>query len=218
MQQTFFYKKGYFEIQDEGAQCLVLDTPLPPTKTGTFSVLDYCAGAGGKTLAFAQRFQNKGQFIACDTSEHRLQQSAIRFQRHNLIVETHILPTESLTPYHDKIDLVFVDAPCTGSGTWRRHPELKGLYDQDTFQALRITQQDILTQAAAYVKKGGILAYATCSLLPEENEQQAALFLKQHPEFGLHDAFDAPTKKGRWYTPFSTATDGYYLCCFIRTV
>lgn len=217
LQHNILYKKGYFDIQDEGAQRLVLETPLPEAAQNVPLIfIDYCAGAGGKTLAFAQRLNNRGKFIACDTNTHRLAQSQERFKRHGLSATFYNLPNKQLTKYQERSDIVFVDVPCTGSGIWRRHPELKWAYSPEIFQELLSTQQSILNEAAAYVKVGGILAYATCSLLPEENEQQTEKFLSANPQFICHKNFFDPTKKGRFYTPFSTQTDGYYLCCFTR--
>ena len=176
-------KTGAIEIQDEGSQLVAL---LVDAKPGD-RVVDFCAGAGGKTLAIAAQMQNKGHVIACDINQARLKRCAERLRRaglHN--VETRVLATETdpwIKRHKGGFDRILIDAPCSGTGTWRRNPDARWRAPDLGLKALVALQGRILASAARLVKPGGRLVYATCSLLSEENEEQVASFLAAHPAF-----------------------------------
>lgn len=177
-----------FEIQDEGSQIAALLVGAEPGH----QVIDYCAGGGGKTLALAATMQNKGQIYAFDVNEARLKEVLIRVKVakvHN--VQAELLGAQSqplLDELKEKADRVLVDAPCTGSGTWRRHPEGKWLIKESDVQKAASLQADILARASALVAGGGRLIYVTCSFFQEENEDVVADFLAEHKDFTLRDA------------------------------
>jgi 16S rRNA (cytosine967-C5)-methyltransferase len=176
-------KSGEAEIQDEGSQLVAM---LVGATAGE-RVVDFCAGAGGKTLAIATQMANKGVVIACDISESRLKRAAERFRGAGL----HNIQTRLLSSERDKwvkrhkggFDRVLVDAPCSGTGTWRRNPDARWRAEDVGLDGLLKLQAGILDSAARLVKPGGRLVYATCSLLPAENEAQVEAFLVGHPEF-----------------------------------
>lgn len=178
---------GTLEVQDEGSQLLAL---LTGAKRGEM-VVDFCAGAGGKTLAIGAMMANKGRIYAFDIAEKRLANLKPRMVRAGL---TNIHP-ERISSEHDprigrlngKADRVLVDAPCSGLGTLRRNPDLKYRQSPETVSNLLEQQHSILNAAAALVKEQGRLVYATCSILPEENELQVERFLSENPEFELLD-------------------------------
>ena len=149
-------------------------------------VLDYCAGAGGKTLAIAAEMGNRGKIIAADISAKRLERAQKRFRRaaiHN--VECRALDKENHRFWQrqsGRFDVVLVDAPCTGTGTWRRNPDMKWRISGQDITELSALQGKILREASIYVAAGGWLVYATCSLLPEENEGVIAAFLAEYGE------------------------------------
>jgi 16S rRNA (cytosine967-C5)-methyltransferase len=180
-------KNGSVEIQDEGSQLVAL---LVDAKPG-MRVVDFCAGAGGKTLAIAAQMENKGRITACDVLEKRLTRSTERFRRaglHNIEVKP---LKDARDPWVKKhkgdFDRVLVDAPCTGVGAWRRNPDARWRSLGPGLESLVKLQAEILDSAARLVKSGGRLIYATCSLLPEENERQVEKFLEAHKEFKLLD-------------------------------
>lgn len=178
-------KTGEIEIQDEGSQLVALLVDARPGER----VVDFCAGAGGKTLAIAAQMQNRGHVVACDTNEARLRRCAERMRRaglHN--VETRVLARETdrwVKRHKLGFDRVLVDAPCSGTGTWRRNPDARWRDPDLGLEGLVALQARILASAARLVKPGGRLVYATCSLLSEENEDQVAAFLATHPAFRL---------------------------------
>lgn len=176
------FKDGWIEVQDEGSQILpLLVDPKPTAK-----VLDACAGAGGKTLAFAAQMKNRGEIVAADVHDVRLEELRRRSRRagaSNIRVERSD-PTTDLTKHHPTgFDVVFVDAPCSGLGTIRRNPGMKWTVTERTVKELSIKQFDILSRAGALVKPGGLLVYATCTLLSEENESVVSRFLDASPDF-----------------------------------
>ncbi len=177
------YTGGDFEVQDEGSQLLAL---LLDAKRGEM-VVDFCAGAGGKTLAIGAAMRNSGRLYAFDTSAHRLDAMKDRLARSGL---SNVHPVaiaherdERIKRLAGKIDRVLVDAPCSGLGTLRRNPDLKWRQSLQTVQEMAKLQGAILQSAARLVKPGGRLVYATCSLLPEENEAVAQAFSAQNPGF-----------------------------------
>jgi len=175
------YRKGLVEIQDEGSQIVSLLTDAQPGH----SVVDFCAGGGGKTLALAVAMRNHGEITALDVST-RLNNAAPRLKRAGVkIVTLHRLVSDDpwLAKHGSKADRVLVDAPCTGTGAWRRDPMARFRLDGAELERLAAAQRDILKQAVGLVKPGGRLIYATCSLLREENEDQAEWFAASQSEF-----------------------------------
>jgi 16S rRNA (cytosine967-C5)-methyltransferase len=187
-------------------------------------VLDFCAGGGGKTLALAAAMGNTGQLYAYDADARRLADTVRRSQRagvRNLQVRSPIDP-KALEGLEGRMDLVFVDAPCTGSGTWRRHPDAKWRLTPQQLER-RIAEQDaVLAAAAPFVKPGGRLIYVTCSLLAEENEDRVAAFMAAHPAFAnavveLSGAEAWRTTDGHLrMTPRTAGTDGFFVATLVR--
>jgi 16S rRNA (cytosine967-C5)-methyltransferase len=179
------FKDGLIEVQDEGSQLVAL---LADARPG-MRVADFCAGAGGKTLAMAAQMHNKGKIVACDVLEGRIDRAAVRFNRagvHN--VERKALSSERdqwVKRHAGTFDRVLVDAPCSGTGTWRRNPDAKWRLTPEDVAELEQVQRNILDSAWRLVKPGGRLIYATCSLLAEENEAQVEAFLAAHADFRL---------------------------------
>ena len=182
---TQAFREGWFEMQDEGSQMIA---QLMEAKPGQ-KVIDFCAGAGGKTLALAASMQNKGRILAWDISDARLSQMPKRLARagvHN--VQLRVLKDEHdafVKRHKETADAVLLDVPCTGSGTWRRNPDLKWRTEEKDLNELVDVQQRILNSAARLVKPKGRMVYATCSLFKEENENQVAAFLESHKDFRL---------------------------------
>ena len=178
------FRSGLVEIQDEGSQLVAALVGAGPE----MRVADFCAGAGGKTLALAMTMRNRGHLVACDVSATRLEGAVRRLRRagvHN--VERHLIaPGDKWAKRRaGSFDRVLVDAPCTGSGTWRRNPAARQRLSLAELEELLPKQAAILDQAARLVRSGGRLVYATCSLLLEENEAQVSAFLARHAEFSL---------------------------------
>ncbi|WPB86881.1 RsmB/NOP family class I SAM-dependent RNA methyltransferase [Sediminicoccus rosea] len=176
------YKDGLIEVQDEGSQLIAA---LVAARPG-MRVVDYCAGAAGKTLAMAATMGNQGRITACDVSVPRLEGANKRLRRagvHN--AETHLLEAGDrwVKRRAGTFDRVLVDAPCTGTGTWRRNPDARSRTGPEDLRELLGKQHEILATSALLVKPGGRLVYATCSLLPEEDEVQVEAFLAAHPGF-----------------------------------
>ncbi len=177
------FARGAVEVQDEGSQLLAL---LLDARRGEM-VVDFCAGAGGKTLAIGAAMRNTGRLYAFDTSAHRLDALKPRLARSKL---SNVHPAAIAHERDDrikrlagKIDRVLVDAPCSGLGTLRRNPDLKWRQSPQSVQEMSVKQAAILHSAARLLKPGGRLVYATCSLLPQENEAVALAFSKDHPDF-----------------------------------
>jgi 16S rRNA (cytosine967-C5)-methyltransferase len=182
------FARGAVEVQDEGSQLLAL---LLDAKRGEM-VVDFCAGAGGKTLAIGATMRNTGRLYAFDTSAHRLDALKPRLARSKL---SNVHPAAIAHERDDrvkrlagKIDRVLVDAPCSGLGTLRRNPDLKWRQSPKSVEELKVKQTAILQSAARLVKSGGRLVYATCSVLPEENEAIAEAFGAANPDFEPQDA------------------------------
>ncbi|MDX3926679.1 MAG: RsmB/NOP family class I SAM-dependent RNA methyltransferase [Shinella sp.] len=222
------FQKGWFEVQDEGSQ-IVAD--LVFAQEGE-QVLDFCAGGGGKTLAIAAAMNNKGQVHAYDTDRKRLAPIIERLKRAGTRnVQVHESISE-LLPLAGRFDRVLVDAPCTGTGTWRRRPDTKWRLTERNLEERLSQQQEALANAAAFVRPGGRLLYITCSVLPEENENQVHTFCEKNPEFEIlsaaetwQDLFgrDKPQpwsadKKSVTLTPASTDTDGFFFCSMGRKI
>ena len=216
-------KGGEVEIQDEGSQLVAMLVDAKPGER----VVDFCAGAGGKTLAIAVQMENKGHIIACDILANRLKRSAERFRNaglHN--IETKPLSSEKdpwVKRHKGNFDRVLVDAPCSGTGTWRRNPDARWRPLGAGLESLLPLQASILASAARLVKPGGRLVYATCSLLPEENEDQVAGFLAAHPAFHvvpLRQAAPHLTESAHpdylSLTPARHGTDGFFAAVLQR--
>ncbi len=217
---TTAFRDGLVEVQDEGSQILAY---LLDARPGMQAV-DFCAGAGGKTLAIAATMANKGRVIACDISGRRLDRAGIRLRRagaHN--VERRPLKTERdpwVKRHKGMFDRVLVDAPCSGVGTWRRNPDARWNRLGPDLDELAALQRSILTSAARLVKPGGRLLYATCSMLRRENEDCVDAFLQEHPGFrpvpppaGLSCGSD------KWLrlTPARHGTDGFFAALMERS-
>lgn len=217
-------KDGAIEIQDEGSQLVALLVAARPGDR----VVDFCAGAGGKTLAIAAQMQNKGRIIACDVNEGRLKRCAERARRAGLQnAETRLLASETdrwVKRHKASFDRVLVDAPCSGTGTWRRNPDARWRSPQEQgVDNLAALQGRILASAARLVKPGGRLVYATCSLLAEENEDRVAAFLAAHPDFSVVPLAEvAPQLTGSAHpdylslTPARHDTDGFFAAVLQR--
>ncbi|CDX31739.1 Fmu (Sun) domain protein [Mesorhizobium sp. SOD10] len=217
-------RTGEVEIQDEGSQLVAMLVDARPGER----VVDFCAGAGGKTLAIAAQMNNKGHIVACDVVEGRLKRSAERFRRaglHN--IETRLLASETdrwIKRHKGGFDRVLVDAPCSGTGTWRRNPDARWRAPEEQgLDNLVSLQARILASAARLVKPGGRLVYATCSMLPEENEEQVAAFLARHPDFRavpLNQAAPQLTNSSHLdylsLTPARNDTDGFFAAVMQR--
>ena len=224
--------KGAIEVQDEGSQLAALLTGAKPGE----QVIDLCAGAGGKTLALAAMMQGKGRLIATDRDKRQLAPIHERLSRagvHNADVRTPKGPDDTLADIKASADLVVIDAPCTGTGTWRRNPDAKWRMRPGALEVRLKDQIEVLDRAAALAKPGGRIAYITCSVLPQENAEQVKAFVARHNEFAavppsevsvvLGDQaadFTAATlqsPEGLLMTPRRTGTDGFFVSVLKRT-
>ncbi len=223
------FQKGLVEIQDEGSQ---LVAALVDGQPG-MQVADYCAGAGGKTLAIAAGMNNKGRVVAMDVYESRLERSGERLRRAGAFnVERRAIDAENrkwIKRHGGTFDRVLVDAPCTGTGTWRRNPDGRWTLKPEDLAELVPKQAAILDAAQRLVKEGGGLIYATCSVLPAENEHQIAAFLERHPDFAVVPVADLwrdvlptepPSDVGAGpylrLSPLRHGTDGFFAAAMVR--
>lgn len=224
------YKDGGIEIQDEGSQLACLLTGAKPGE----QVVDLCAGGGGKALALSAMMENRGQIHACDTDPRRLGPLMPRAQRAGI----RNLQTRPLGPYVDgepdidledlrgHADCVVVDAPCSGTGAWRRSPDARWRLGPDTLAGYQAAQDEVLARGARLVKPGGRLVYVTCSLLPSENEHRIGRFLETHAGFRLApwpSAWPegllpppAPPGDSLRLSPATTGTDGFFVAILQR--
>lgn len=215
------FERGLFEFQDEAAQIAAALCAAKPGET----ILDLAAGAGGKALALAADMRNRGRIVACDIDAGRLMQIAPRAARAGVtIIQTH--PAD-IAPPDGSFDAVFVDAPCSGSGTWRRQPEQKWRLTPSRLAELTALQDRLLAQAASCLRRGGRLIYATCSVLPCENDDRIAQFLSGNSGFAVQSASacwraigqdSAPPGMGEFFraTPHKTGTDGFFAAILQR--
>ncbi|WP_043334353.1 RsmB/NOP family class I SAM-dependent RNA methyltransferase [Belnapia moabensis] len=224
--QTRAFTEGLVEVQDEGSQLIALLTDARPG----MRVVDLCAGAAGKTLALAGAMRNRGRITACDVSAPRLEGAVKRLRRAGADnVERHLLaPGDRWAKRRaGQFDRVLVDAPCTGTGTWRRNPDARLRTNQNDLAELCTKQAEILAGAADLVRPGGRLVYATCSLLPEEDEAQIEAFLGRHPDFALLPLAEAwadsggtgaPPAEGLYLvtSPARHGTDGFFAAVLQR--
>jgi 16S rRNA (cytosine967-C5)-methyltransferase len=221
---TDIFRDGYYEMQDEGSQMLAA---LVAAKPGD-KVIDFCAGAGGKTLAIAAAMRNKGRILALDTAEHRLKQIKPRLARAGVDnVQTHVLSSEAdpwLKRHKASADWVLIDAPCSGSGTWRRNPDLKWRFGPEDLQQILAIQAKILQEAAKLVRPGGYLVYMTCSLWENENNSQIKQFINSNPNFTVAHTPELWNKShpaaadcsSLQLTPLQDGTDGFFAAIMQR--
>lgn len=230
LSRTKAFSKGLIEIQDEGSQLLGLVCGAKPG----MQVLDYCAGAGGKTLAMAATMEGKGRIVAMDIEERRLMKAKPRLTKANVHnVELRSILDDKHRKWFKRqketFDVVLVDAPCTSSGTWRRNPDLRWNQYGPGHEEIEAMQSDILDRVWPTVKKGGRLVYATCSLFRSENEDQVERFLAEHPDFKLVPATQAWEQAGLntpcpvtgdylRLSPAQHKTDGFFAAIMERTV
>jgi len=225
------FLKGQIEIQDEGSQLAAL---LADAKPGE-QVVDLCAGAGGKTLALAAAMENRGQIYATDLDKRRLAPIHARLERagaRNVQVRTPTGRGDILADLAGRADLVMIDAPCTGTGAWRRNPDAKWRIRPGALAERLNEQQAVLERAATLVKSGGRIAYVTCSVLAEENNDQVGSFLARHPDFSVEKPADVAkvlgeraylfaraaliSDQGLLMTPRRTDTDGFFVSMLRR--
>ena len=216
------FSKGWFEVQDLASQ-------IAAEAAGNIKgaqVLDLCAGGGGKTLALAAAMANTGQIYAYDSEARRLADTVRRSERagvRNLQVRSPIYP-DALEGLGGAMDVVFIDAPCTGTGAWRRHPDTKWRLKPATLKQRMADQDEVLDRAVTFLKPGGRLVYVTCSILPEEDEDRVSAFLKRQPDFHVAPATDSPklvqhlTDEGYLrLSPYSSGTDGFFVAVLQRS-
>ncbi|HMI20732.1 MAG TPA: RsmB/NOP family class I SAM-dependent RNA methyltransferase [Sphingomonas sp.] len=214
------FNQGRVEVQDEGSQLIVAACAA----ASGMIVVDLCAGAGGKTLALAAAMAGQGRLIACDVDRSRLSRLAPRAQRAGAtFIEARLLDgnreAQALADLAGQADVVLIDAPCSGTGTWRRNPEARWRLTPDRLDRLRAMQATVLRTGAPLVKPGGRLVYAVCSLLDEEGKAQIDAFRAANPEWTLVDPLEAglPHGPGRRLTPAHDGTDGFFIAALART-
>jgi 16S rRNA (cytosine967-C5)-methyltransferase len=225
LSRTKAMAKGWIDIQDEGSQLIALVCGAEPG----MQILDYCAGAGGKTLALASAMQNKGRIVAMDLETRRLEKSRQRFKKAGVSDMIEVRPLEVdknrkwLRRQKGTFDIVLCDVPCSGTGTWRRNPDMRWrTYGPDVKDLIPI-QSEILMRIAHTIKPGGRLVYATCSMLPEENEARIQEFLEQNPDFYLRPVREILPQIPQWedgkfmrLSPYRCATDGFFAAVLER--
>jgi 16S rRNA (cytosine967-C5)-methyltransferase len=217
VEQWDAWREGLVEVQDTGSQLACLAVAARPGET----VIDLCAGGGGKTLALAADMGNEGRLIASDTDRQRLARLAPRAERAGArMVETRLLDPgremEALEDLAGAADAVLVDAPCSGVGTWRRNPEARWRLTPGALDRLVAAQVRLLDLAARLVRPGGRVVYVVCSLLDEEGAEQFDAFLARHPRFAaapLELPLGTARGQGLRLTPFRDGTDGFFIAC-----
>ncbi len=202
--RTAAFKKGFFEMQDASSQMVARYLNVAPG----MRVVDACAGAGGKSLHLASLMENKGQLIALDIYKHKLEDLKKRAKRngaHNIDTRT-IESTKTIKKLKNSADRLLIDAPCSGLGVIKRNPDSKWKLQPEFLEKIKKTQAEILDSYAPILKVGGQMVYATCSILPSENEKQVEKFLQNHPEF----KFISENK----VSPSQSGYDGFYMALF----
>lgn len=220
VEQHPLWREGKVEVQDEGSQLIALACGAVPGLT----VVDLCAGAGGKTLALAAEMSREGRLIACDTDRSRLSRLPERAERAGAAgIEARLLnpnrEMETLADLEGRADVVLIDAPCSGTGTWRRNPEARWRLTPERLARLIGTQKHVLDIGAALVRPGGRLVYAVCSLLDDEGVNQIAAFLDQHPGWSAARPFaQGGTERGAGalLSPGTDGTDGFFVASLER--
>jgi 16S rRNA (cytosine967-C5)-methyltransferase len=225
------FLKGLVEVQDEGSQLAAFFSHAKPGE----QVIDLCAGAGGKTLALAAMMQNKGQVFATDDDKRRLAPIHDRLKRsgaRNVQVRTPKSIGGELDDLTGRMDMVLIDAPCTGTGSWRRNPDAKWRMRPGALEQRVKEQAEILDRAVPFIKLGGRIAYITCSVLDEENGAQVRGFLTRHPDFSVLPPVEVAdalgerafmfkkaarlSPEGLMMTPRTTGTDGFFVSVLRR--
>ena len=217
IEQSDLYRAGLIEVQDEGSQLVGAALALQP---GEWLVY-LCAGAGGKTLQIAAAMDNRGALLACDIDRARLQRLAPRAERAGVtIVESRLLnpgrEREMLSDWIAKADGVLIDAPCSGTGTWRRNPEARWRLTPERLDRLRGMQAQVMSVGADLVKPGGRMVYVVCSLLDAEGSDQVAAFLESHPGWSVEapaQVIGMPHGTGYRLDPATHGTDGFFVAC-----
>jgi len=214
------FLEGRVEVQDEGSQLIAAACDAAPGMT----VVDLCAGAGGKTLALAAAMGGKGRLIACDVDRARLSRLAPRAERAGAAsIEARLLDggreAQRLADLEGQADVVLIDAPCSGTGTWRRNPEARWRLTPERLERLKGMQAHVLGFGAPLVRPGGRLVYAVCSLLDEEGRDRIHAFLASNPGWTLLDPLAAGRSHGpgRRLTPAHDHTDGFFIAALARS-
>ncbi|HEX8192657.1 MAG TPA: RsmB/NOP family class I SAM-dependent RNA methyltransferase [Allosphingosinicella sp.] len=214
VEETEAWRSGLVEVQDEGSQLLAFACRA----SAGMNAVDLCAGAGGKTLALAAEMANQGRLVACDTDRRRLSQMPPRLERAGVrIAEPRLLDPhrelDGLADIGGRADLVLVDAPCSGTGTWRRNPETRWRLNEERLARLVKLQAHILDVAAELLRPGGVLVYAVCSVLAEEGRSQAEALTKRSSLVPEPLAMQAGrvAGAGRLLTPAHDGTDGFFV-------
>ena len=206
--KTEAFKKGYFEVQDASSQLVAAYLDVKPG----MKVVDTCAGAGGKTLHLSALMENKGQIVAMDIYESKLRKLKVRARRngaHNIDLKV-IDSTKAIKKLHNKADRVLIDAPCSGLGVLRRNPDSKWKLQPEFLNNIRNTQQEVLQSYSKMVKPGGKMVYATCSVLPSENQQQVEFFLASD------EGKDFTFVKDHKVLSHQSGYDGFYMAQLVR--
>jgi 16S rRNA (cytosine967-C5)-methyltransferase len=200
------FKNGWFEVQDAGSQLIA---PFLKVEPG-MRVIDACAGAGGKTLHIATLMQNKGRIIAMDIEAKKLEEVKRRSKRNGVsIIETKwIENSKTIKRLHETADRLLLDVPCSGLGVLKRNPDAKYKIDPNFIKQIKITQQDIIQRYSGMLKKGGMMVYATCSLLPSENNKQIETFLANNKNFSLLEE--------KMIYPSEFGFDGFYMARLLK--
>ena len=213
-------------MQDEGSQLLSMLVGAVPGST----IVDACAGGGGKTLHLAAIMNNVGTLIAIDVEENRLNNIRERVRRAGVLIARLYLAhrdNETIDAWRGKVDAVLIDAPCSGIGTFRRNPGAKLTFTEEFVDSIAKTQHEVLERYSAFVKPGGRLVYSTCTLLRKENEDQVSAFRAHHQDFELLSAPEILLQQGVRVdsgTPFltllphKTTTDGFFAAVMVRRV
>lgn len=176
------YQQGLFEVQDASSQLIAANLELEPR----MFVIDACAGAGGKSLHIAAIMKNKGKIVSMDVEERKLKELQRRADRAGVtIIETKPISISVISSLKEKADRLLLDVPCSGLGVLRRTPDSKWKLNQNFIASIQQTQQEIISEYSQMLKPGGIMIYATCSILPSENQKQVELFLAKHADFKL---------------------------------
>lgn len=203
--RTDEFQNGFFEVQDSGSQMIA---PYLRVEPG-MRVVDACAGAGGKTLHLASLMKNKGQIIAMDIHEWKLKELKRRASRNDVQnVQTRLIEAKTIKKMANTADRLLIDAPCSGMGVLRRNPDAKWKLQPAFLDEIRKTQAMILNDYAKVVKVGGLIVYATCSILPSENEKQVQKFIENNPNYKLIS--------DKTYYPSETGYDGFYMSLIER--
>jgi 16S rRNA (cytosine967-C5)-methyltransferase len=220
IEQWQAYQSGAIEVQDAGSQLVGQAVAARPGE----SIVDLCAGGGGKTLALAADMENRGEILASDSDRTRLSRLAPRAERAGaVIIETRLLnpdrEAEALNDWRERADAVLVDAPCSGTGTWRRNPEARWRLTPKELARLTAIQSRLLDVAAGLVKPGGRLVHVVCSLLDAEGADQIAAFLQRHPDWRAEPVVlpaGRPRGAGLRLTPKHDGTDGFFVARLVR--